>query len=173
MNRLRVSISGVLALAILVLPVPKLRAQPELGNNDVEPPRAKSDSRKGDEEALKEFLEIYRLAPSKVIKRIPPPRPAGILAFWKRERPGFANRPDQFAAMTFRWSDPDRLVNWAMTTSEAGFSLRDLFRYLELGVYPVEIEGDPELLNTTISGDWIYRSGVPAEQMLEALESTV
>ena len=101
---------------------------------------------------------------------MPPPRPEGIRAYWKRERQGFANSPDQFGAMTFRWRDPDRLVNWSMTSADAGFRVRDLPKYLEMDIFPTEIDGDPDLLKTAVAGDWIYRVGTPAEQMVRALE---
>jgi hypothetical protein len=120
--------------------------------------------------ALEEFLQIYRLDPGEVLKHVPPPRPEGIREYWKRERPGFANRPDQFGAMTFRWQEPGRLVNWSMTSADAGFRVRDLPRYLEMDIYPLEIEGQRDLLNLQVAGDWIYRVGTPAERMVSALE---
>jgi hypothetical protein len=167
---------GLLALATAALLMPSVRGTPaarhgavdRAQSQDLQEPAAKAGN---DERALKEFLEIYRLAPGQNLKRVEPPRPDGIRAFMNRTHPGFANRADEFAAMTFRWSDPDRLVRWAMTTSDAGYYLRDLPRYFEMGIYPAEIEGDPELLKQTVTGDWIYRVGVPDEQMVVALES--
>ena len=40
-----------------------------------------------------------------------------------------------------------------------------------MDIYPIEIEGDPELLRTKVSGDWVYRQGVPDEQMVRSLEA--
>jgi hypothetical protein len=120
--------------------------------------------------ALEAFLRIYRLDQGELLKNVPPPRPEGIQLFWKRTRPGFANRPEQFGAMTFRWQEPDRLVNWSMTSADAGFRLRDLPRYLEMDIFPTEIEGEPDLLDTSVAGDWIYRVGMPVERMVSALE---
>lgn len=40
-----------------------------------------------------------------------------------------------------------------------------------MDVYPSEIEGDPELLKMEVSGDWVYRQGVPAEPMVRSLEA--
>lgn len=168
-----VSTASMIVLAALWVPSPDSWGADDPEKDDPQTTEAKPAPGKSDDKALKEFLDIYSLVPGQVVKRIAPPRPAGIQAFWKKERPGFANREDQFGAMTFRWSDPDKLVNWAMTSSDMGFSLRDLFRYFELDIYPAEIEGDPELLNAPISGDWIYRSGVSAEQMMPALELAV
>ena len=40
-----------------------------------------------------------------------------------------------------------------------------------MDIYPVEIDGDPELLKTEVSGDWIYREGVSDELMVRSLEA--
>ena len=128
------------------------------------------ESLKTEEQSLEDFLRIYRLDRDENLKHVPPPRPEGIRAYWKRERAGFANSPDQFGAMTFRWRDPDRLVNSSMTSGDAGFRVQDLPRYLEMDIFPAEIDGDPDLLKTAVAGDWIYRVGTPAEQMVRALE---
>jgi hypothetical protein len=72
--------------------------------------------------------------------------------------------------MTFRWSDPDRLRNWSATTAD-GFPLRSLLRYLKVDVYPAEIDGDLKLLDTVVTGDWVFRDGVSDERMVHALES--
>ena len=168
---------GLVVLATIALSIPSLGgrpAQPSVYSADLEQFKAIDDQDtppKTEDKALEEFLQIYSLDPGQKLKHVPPPRPEGIAAYWKRTRPGFANRPDQFPAMTFRWSDPDRLVAWAMTSADAGFSLRDLPRYLEIDVHPTEIEGDPELLKTTVPGDWIYRTGTPGEQLVAALEA--
>jgi hypothetical protein len=120
--------------------------------------------------ALEEFLRIYRLDRGELLKNVPPPRPEGIQLFWRRSRPGFANRREQFGAMTFRWQEPDRLVNWSITSADAGFRLRDLPKYLEMDIFPTEIEGERDLLDTSVAGDWIYRVGTPVERMVSALE---
>ena len=128
------------------------------------------ESSKTEDQLLEDFLRIYRLERDEKLKHVPPPRPEGIRAYWKRERPLFANSPDLFGAMTFRWRDPNRLVNWSMTGADAGFRVQDLPRYLEMDIFPAEIDGDPDLLKATVAGDWIYRVGTPAEQMIRALE---
>src|SRR5262249_52763047 len=54
------------------------------------------ESSKTVDRALEDFLRIYRLDRDEELKHVPPPRPEGIRAYWKRERAGFANSPDQF-----------------------------------------------------------------------------
>src|SRR5262249_24222348 len=58
---------------------------------------------------------------------------------------------------------------WGATTGE-GYSLRSLLRYLETDIYQVEIDGDRGLLDTIVTGDWVYRDGVEAERKVHALE---
>jgi hypothetical protein len=147
------------------------RAPPQPATTQIQAQAApKPDDPKKEDPALAEFLQIYHLEPRQNLKLVPAPRPKGIDAYWKQAHPGFGNRPDQFSAMTFRWKDPDRLRSWSMTTAE-GFRLRDLPRYLQMDIYPTHIEGDPELLEATIPGDWIYREGAPLDQMVKALEA--
>ena len=69
--------------------------------------------------------------------------------------------------MTFRWRDPDRLVNWSMTSGDAGFRVQDLPRYLEMDIFPAEIDGDPDLLKTAVAGGWIYRVGTQPSRWSE------
>ena len=51
--------------------------------------------------------------------------------------------------------------------SAEGLTIRELPRWLNLGLYSYEIEGDPKLLNTEVGGDWIVREDVPAEQLIQ------
>jgi hypothetical protein len=128
-----------------------------------------------DEQALKEFLQVYRLAPGQILKRVPPPRPAGIRVYSGRKHPGRGNTLDQARALTFLWRDPHDLREgvslFANDRTARGWPLRDLPRYLNLEIWPVQIEGDPELLKTEVSGDWIIRDGVPDEQVIRPFEA--
>jgi hypothetical protein len=122
--------------------------------------------------AVNEFLEAYRLAPGQILKRVPPPRPEGVRTWWKQKYPNHGNQPHQFGTLVFRWRDPDQLDNWGGTTGE-GFSLRQLLRYLEADIYEAEFDGDRKMLETIVTGDWIYRDGADAERKVHALEATI
>jgi hypothetical protein len=153
---------GLLLLTPIGMVVPSLRA--------TNAPVQEAGDRAGDDQkALNEFLEAYRLAPGQILKRVPPPRPEGVRTWWKQKYPNHGNRPDQFEAMVFRWRDPDRLDNWGATTG-GGYSLRSLLRYLETNIYEAEIDGDRKLLDTVVTGDWVYRDGVDVERRVHALE---
>ena len=122
--------------------------------------------------ALATFLQIYRLAPGQDLKFVESPRPPGVNVWWKQKHANDVNHPGEFNAMTFSWRDPDLLENWAATfgPSGQGFSLRGLIQHIKVNINVTEIDGDPDLLETRIAGDWIFREGVPDDRMIAALE---
>jgi len=161
-------LATAMALLLMAMGTPPGAGADDRGDSQQDPAEAQAADQ-AEERALAEFLRIYRLDPDESLKHVPPPRPEGIRVYWKRERAGFLNTPDQFGTMTFRWKDPDRLQNWSMSTAD-GFRVRDLPRYLEIALFPAEIEGEPDLLDSKVPGDWIYRVGQPEEKMIRALE---
>jgi hypothetical protein len=172
-------LSGLAMPAVIALMLISLRdtrgQQKEPG-----PPRRPADGADADlqardeQRALDAFLESYRLAPGQNMKRVPPPRPEGIRAWAMRHSPRTAERLNGLRAMVFVWRDPDQLQVWSSRFGRTeGWSIRDLPRYMKMDIYPSEIEGEPELLNTEIGGDWIVREGVPAEQLIRPLEAIV
>jgi hypothetical protein len=161
---------GLIATAMIALVMPSLRGThgERSGGDDDDRRRSQSaiPAKSGDQ-ALDEFLQIYRLDPGQDVKRIEPPRPAGVNEWWKQKYPNHGNRPGQFGSMmVFRWRDPDHLENWGM----GGYTVRSLPRFIEMGIYPPEIEGDAEILKTDLAGDWVFREGVPDERMVRSLE---
>jgi hypothetical protein len=159
---------GLIAVALIALLMPSLSER--AGGNVPAPNQSKTDTVAnvdGDQRALEEFLQTYRLAPGQDVKRIEPPRPDGVHVWWKQKYPDHGNRPGQFGSMlVFRWRDPDHLENWGM----GGYTVRSLPRFIEMGIYPPLIEGDAEILKTNLTGDWVFREGVPDERMVRALE---
>jgi hypothetical protein len=163
---------GAVTLAIIVLAWPSLPdtlgAQKEPGP----PEGARPDAPIPDEkQALADFLDTYRLAPGQNLKRIPPPRPAGIRAWYRRRNPRRPERVNDARAMVFGWRDPDRLeIRATMFGGREGWAIGHLPRWLGLDLDSLDIEGDPELLATEVGGDWIVRDGVPPEQLIRPLE---
>ena len=170
---------GLIMLAMLGFALPMLRgtsaAPQDGGNREVSQKAGKEPANLDDDQrALKEFLDVYLLEPVQNLKRVPPPRPEGIRAWMKRQRPGMDDNLDEVRAMTFLWRDPDHLTWWASfygSEATAGYSLRDLPRWTKMDISPIEIEGDPDLLKTQVSGDWIVREGVPTDQLVNALQT--
>jgi len=166
---------GLLALAMTSLVMPSLRGTIAARQDVVDRKESQTTAQEAakvdkDQQALKEFSEIYRLAPGQNLKHIPPPRPDGLRLFWDRTNPDAGNKLDKLGGMIFLWREPDRLDNYGTTTGP-GYSLRDLPEYLGIPIEQTRIEGDPELLKTVVNGDWVFRSEVLEERMLKSLES--
>ncbi len=170
---------GVLVIpAILALGTPSSRhsraaQRPPTSPKGVQHRVARPGPRSQDEKkALEEFLEAYRLAPGQNLKRVPPPRPPGIRFWYGPEDRKGRGRLNTARAMVFGWRDPDRLEIWAdLFGGEDGWAIRELPRRLHMGIDPLEVEGDPELLVSAVSGDWIVREGVPDEDLIRPLEA--
>ena len=130
---------------------------------------------KDQERALAEFLDTYRLAPGQNLKRIaPPPHPKGVRVWYICQRPrlGDIGGLQDIRAMAFAWRDPDQLhVSSSLFGRSEGWTIRDLPRWLGMGLYSYEIEGDSELLKTEVGGDWIVREGIPAEELVQPLDA--
>ena len=67
--------------------------------------------------------------------------------------------------MVFRVRDPDQLENYAglFGSGTHGYRIRNIPEAIGMDVDPAAIEGDRQLLMTTVPGDWLFREGVPAE----------
>jgi hypothetical protein len=161
-----------LALSLLDLSGPAFaRIPPATAAKTSEP--AQPPAKDNDEEsALKEFQDAYHLEPGQILKRIPRPRPEGMRIWAKRNQPGRDMRLSQVSAMTFKWQDPAKLTLWSSRYSgDQGFDLKDLLRYLGIDVHAFEMDGDRELLDTIIPGDWVYRQEATDAEKVHALES--
>jgi Protein of unknown function (DUF3738) len=169
---------GGLAMLVLIAPTLTSPRDTRAEQEEPGPPQRSPDGGEAaapvedEEQALGAFLEAYRLAPGQNIKRVPPPRPEGIRAWAIRHSPRTAGQLKDIRALVFGWRDPDQLQVWArMFGGTEGWSIHDLPRWMKMDIYPFEIEGEAELLNTEISGDWIVRESVPAEQLIRPLEA--
>ncbi len=162
--RLKKTLPMRTALAMLILGF-ILHAIP---NGHADEPRS-SDAAKAIEKAedLAEFQRIYRLAPGEDLKRIPPPRPAGIDEYWRRKYPNHGNKPTDFGSLVFQWSD--HLENRSATSAD-GYSVRALPNAIQVDLHNVEVVGDQALLNSIVTGDFVFRKGVKEESMLKQLE---
>ncbi len=170
---------GLIALAMTALIAPSLRGtiqarQDTVGREDAQGKDTTGSPGEDDNKALQDFLQIYRLAAGQNLKRIEPPRPTGAAVWWKRKFPiNGGTGPEGYAAMVFRYRDPDHLENYAGLFGPAteGYQVRHLPGAIGMDVDPDEIEGDPGLLKTAVTGDWIFREGVPADRMVGSLAS--
>jgi hypothetical protein len=172
-NPLASFLSGLVIVVMLAVAVPSLyriqASRKELGARDA----AQDDARPSpdNKKALEAFLETYRLAPGQNLKHVPPPRPEGLHA-WAGKNAGRVGPMNDLRAMAFGWRDPDQLKALTMMFGGAdGWAIRDLPDSMGMDIGPFEIEGDPDLLKMIVSGDWVVREGVPAEQLIPSLEA--
>jgi hypothetical protein len=133
------------------------------------PVQENGDRVKVDRKASDDFFEAYRLAPGQILKHLAPPRPEGVRTWWKQKYPMQRNRPDQFGTLVFRWRDPDQLDEWGGSTGE-GFSLRELLPHIATEIHESEIDGDRDLLDAILTGDWVARDDVDVERKVHELE---
>lgn len=181
----RPAVSSLVGLVILVTivqvtqpsrPIRASQEEPVLTESPQDGPRP-SPLVDDEEQALAEFLDTYRLAPGQDLKRIPPPRPEEGIRVWsgrmRPRQPGLeVGDLPRLRAMLLDWRDPDQLgVRATMSGGHEGWTIREIPRLLGMVRNSYEIEGDPELLEMEIGGDWIFRMGVPAERLVRPLEA--
>jgi hypothetical protein len=143
-------------------------------------PSATSDSAENNEaedeenidKALAELQRHYALEDAEVLKRVPPPFPPSRLVLYRHWNPSQAEAIPRGPDVTyFRW-ELGQLTSWGMTFGKGGSTIRTVLRMVA-SVYPQEIEGDPELLETAIEGDWVFLKDAELEKVLADLENIV
>ena len=113
---------GLLALAMTALVMPSLRATSAAGQDDVDRKESQTTAQEAakvdkDQQALKEFYELYRLAPGQNLKHIPPPRSDGLRLFWDRTNPDAGDKLHELGGMIFRSRNP---TVWLTTARPQG-----------------------------------------------------
>jgi hypothetical protein len=130
--------------------------------------------------SMAEFDEIYSLRKDEVLRCVHPPFLPERLELYRRTRQSQAEAiPRGPEAMMWRWNAGDvleplahaRLTIWSMHfgSSETVPSLVEKL----LDVYPQEIEGDVELLDRQLPGDFVCRPDAEEGLYLEALRKIV
>ena len=168
-------------VALILLAVPGFLISARLGtqgapivNGSREP-----DEPKPQEPAAKKanphaaFLRRYNLALGEDIKRVAPPFDSSRIEYYDSLFRGprdhlaahdvkvllFKQRDKTLAHPTASFGGGDRY----------GTTLSTLLTSL-VGIYPQEVEGKHELLETFVEGDFVAREGVPTEQLVKQLE---
>ncbi len=125
-----------------------------------------------EKKAVEEFEKAYALAEGQNVKYMGPPFLDSRLVYYRvknyDQAQAIPEGPDNWY---FRWEDG--LRPWGMSFSGSrGSSLPSILDSVA-GIYREEVEGDEELLNTVIRGDFIVREGVPAERIIAELETVL
>lgn len=123
----------------------------------------------GSQKSLDEFHRTYVLDDGEVVKHFAPPFHPGRIVYYHQTQPSSAIRSDRKEPdhYFFRWRK-NRLVSNSGATFGVG-TLQVLISLL-LDFQRHEMEGDEEMLNSRIRGDWIIREGVPDEKILVGME---
>ncbi len=119
-----------------------------------------------EQKALDEFNKTYVLSEGEDLKYVPAPYLPGRLVY-QREKEGDAGRPVP-ENWFFVWNGGLRGERRAYGQG-TGWPLRDILRLLA-GIHPREIEGDDELLNRRLLGDFIVREGLTPEKIVSLFE---
>jgi len=127
--------------------------------------RAQGDEERNWEE---EFNKVYRLSEKEVLKRIEPPFIPQRLDYYQQKHSSqaqsIAKPPTYF---NFQWRN-EKLVDFGLGfLGDGALGLSGmLHNILQMPLY--EFEGDKELLEMKLPGDWIVRPDAPVEQKLQA-----
>jgi hypothetical protein len=116
-----------------------------------------------------EFKKVYTLKDNEVIKRIEPPFIPERMDYYQHEFSSQAKTiPRAPTYFRFKWRDGKLKNDGYGFIGGKGLSFsRVLNSILDLPLY--EFEGDKALLDTTLTGDWIFREEAPIEQKLQAV----
>ncbi len=130
---------------------------------DEEADRARKD--------VETFETAYALSDGEVLARLIPPFIPERLVYYREKNPGQAQAiPGGPDSMFFRW-DNGKLAGTGMSFGGGqGIQVRTLLRMLA-DVFPQEVEGDQQILDTQVSGDFVLRSGESPEHVVESLEA--
>ena len=114
------------------------------------------------------FNDIYGLREDEVIRRVEPPFVEERMDYYRRERPSQAEKiPRVPDAMMLMWHD-GKLKNSGVFFGRQpdggrGYQLHNLIQYL-LKIFPQDLEGNAQLAEMTIPGDFVARADADSEQ---------
>jgi len=153
------SVMAILLLISIIIP-----AVITLGSNE----KTNIDEDKDQSDWQKTFYSVYRLNEGEILKRIAPPFIPQRKDYYEHEHTSQAlaipEPPDYF---TFHWDG--KLKNWGLGFMGQVHNLDAVLRH-NLIIGADQFEGQDELLQIEMPGDWIVRSDATQAEMLKALE---
>lgn len=122
-----------------------------------------------------DFREVYALPDGVVLKRIPPPFSPARESAYRHFFPDAAGRPGAYARilnLVFKVQDGrlsrPRIAYGGGDHPPQGVALISLLEMIA-GLYPPQIEGDPEVLQAEVSGDFLVRADATSEAVVAQL----
>lgn len=115
------------------------------------------------------FQTAYRLEPSQVLRRIPPPfSPLRLQHYRVKDPSQAASIPDGPSTQWIHWTD-GQADRWGHTFGGEVQSIDQLAEMI-LKTADQEISGPPDLRESGLSGDFVFDPDAPQAQLLEALQ---
>ncbi len=114
----------------------------------------------------------YRLEPEEILRHIAPPYPPRRAAYWRLANPNEfgvpADREEPRLVASYRWDGKLHCEDFSM--GSGGWPLITVCDAVHR-IKSQQISGPPELLQTPLPGDWVYREAVPDEVFARQFEA--
>src|SRR4029450_13508344 len=112
--------------------------------------------------------KVYVRGEGQDVRCVRAPFPEARAVFFREKLPRFA--PGDSTFVMLRWRDSELLPAFIISSPTR---LQEILTRM-LGFYPHEMEGESELLATTMpKGDFVFRHGVTAVRLARALEQAL
>jgi tetratricopeptide (TPR) repeat protein len=176
LGKLKAGAMGFAAVTLLAAAIGLAAAPGERPAAKPEPP-AKAAARpaaKPDEPAWrKEFNKVYGLADGEVLKRVPPPYPDSRYEFLKSVYGDPGPTPYEHRFTVFRWNggrvDPNKITMQLPVKPDEGATLSTVLAFVA-NLSAQMVEGNPDLLNARVTGDFVVRDGTDPTKVVARLE---
>lgn len=117
-----------------------------------------------------EFRRAYRLEDGEILKRVTAPFPPSRKEYCQSLKVANGRMKHDKMSLSYRWDGKDVNVHSLGGTDNEPIGCA-LSRVLwDIGIPSQDIEGDPELLRRHVPGEFVLRTGVPAEKVVPRLE---
>ena len=119
-----------------------------------------------------DFDTIYRLNDGEVLRHVPEPLDRELRLKWYESIFGDRGKDDQMAIVTLYLQWKDNRAQWKgaeVGFSDGGSSFRSVLSMLD-AVSPQYIEGETDLLDKKIPGDWVFDPEASADEIVAAMQ---
>ncbi|RJP33794.1 MAG: hypothetical protein C4527_03710 [Candidatus Omnitrophota bacterium] len=117
------------------------------------------------------FYAVYRLHDNEIMKRIPPPFIPERREYYCNEESSQAELiPNGPLLFVFHWDET--LKRWGMSFGGETTPLLQVLTFA-LGISRYDIEGNEDVLNINMPGDWIVRKETQTAERIKALETII
>jgi hypothetical protein len=148
----KVGTAGGVVLLILLLAITTVGTYIWLAGGNQQTAVATTAPAASQADATETFQSVYGIPADETIRNIPRPFSPVRMDFYHQQNPSQEGVP---AAILVYWVNAKPVI-WASRFGGGGFSAKDLINNI-LHVYPQELEGDSQLAQEVIPGDFVIR----------------